>query len=175
MGNCYSQSRQKNGAGREGAEVVVTYDDGLERAARRLCDEDLPSARRISAKSNYLGECLFTSVVPGIPLIVDVIDPIHRRTRRHVNPLRGGEERYQEIVLRPGGALRMRAVDELETPLPGARVVAYHQVGDSWLAAASAMTDTKGEATLRGLKAGVHAVTCVGWNLSGTDLYVIQD
>lgn len=113
--------------------------------------------------------------MPGIPLIVDVIDPIHRRTRRHVNPLRGGEERYQEIVLRPGGALRMRAVDELETPLPGARVVAYHQVGDSWLAAASAMTDTKGEATLRGLKAGVHAVTCVGWNLSGTDLYVIQD
>ncbi len=160
------------GASREGARVEVVYGDGLAQKAALVVAAEVPASSRLSKPTDAAGRVILERAIPGVPIVLEVRDDRYGAYRRRVDDLGPGEQRLENVTLENGGLATIRFVDAGLSPLTGARVTVFRKNGSTWTAIDWTSTGLSGEARIAGLRPGAHAITCIDWNLSASQLYL---
>ncbi len=163
-----------NGDARPGARVCLVYGEGLAAQASRMHPDDVPPGERQYKHADAAGRVRLASALPGVPIVIEVQDDLYGRLQRQAGTLEPGEQRLEALQLEPGGAITVRFLDGKDVPIVQALTTVYRKHGTGWNGVAKSLTDAEGRVAVPGLRPGVHAVTCVGWNLSASELFAGQ-
>ena len=169
-----------DGQPRQGSRTTLTYSTAREDAVPPAIDPGtslrgtgIQVLRREHTDSS--GAARFAHLDSHRDLRVEILDPVHGQMIRNIPALEPGEDGEWSITLDQGGAVRVLVNDAFALALPGAEVSATQTTAGVRRVVARGLTDQKGLVTLSGLREGPHRLVVQGWNLSSSDLYLMEE
>jgi hypothetical protein len=164
----------EDGRAARSGHVFLTYQDEPWAAYEMMSPRNVPEVMPLQLVMGADGVAQFVDIVPGHEVVVGAMDPSHGANEALIEPLEPGETRDVKLILEVRAAVRIEALDPFGAPIPFASVAAVERVPEGSVVRARQAANEHGVAVLAGLNPGHYDFSVSGWNLSNSDLFLIE-